>query len=145
MKKYFAAAAVAVMVFAFAAMAASLNVNAGVLQAGVDSNLRCADNATVTFDSHASQGYFWVTAVNVDFDDNCDGEFAYLAITDVGGVAGEIDGSSISFPVLSGEMFFGNPGIPIADIEDVNLKVYTDNPNNPNAEDYTSGQFEAAD
>lgn len=47
MKKYAIAGAVAVSAFAFSAFAASLDVNAGTLQAGEDRDLECADAANV--------------------------------------------------------------------------------------------------
>lgn len=51
MKKYLAAGAVAVIVFAISAFAASLNVDGGVLQAGVDDDLTCTENVALTYDT----------------------------------------------------------------------------------------------
>lgn len=144
MKKYFIAAAVAVIAFSMAAFAAQLNVDAGVLQAGVDDNLKCADNANVSFDHHASGGEFWTTAVNIEFDNDCTGELMYLAITGVGAIAQPITSNSFSIPVVSGPTYYGNYGIPTEDIQDVNLTVYTSNPNNPGADNYKSGAFAPA-
>ena len=143
MKKYVAAAVVAVMVFAFAAFAASLNVDGGVLQAGVDDDLTCADTANVTYSHHASEGLFWVTDVHVSFDEDCDGNTMYLAITDVGGVTVDLAGTSVTIPVDHDDpdnMFFGNPGIAIEDINDVNIKVFSDpDPDNEGQITGTSG------
>lgn len=126
MKKYVVASVVAVMVFAVAAFAASLNVDSGVLQAGVDDDLTCAENATVAYSHHSSDGLFWVTDVHVTFDQDCSGNTMYLAITDVGGVVVDITGPTVSIPVDPGtDTFFTNPGIAVSEINDVNITVFS--------------------
>jgi hypothetical protein len=89
MKKYFVAAVVAMMAFAFAAFAASLNVDGGVLQAGVYNDLACAAEVEVDFvTSNNGQG-FWVGGATLTFKDdngdttsNCDGEYVALSLMD---------------------------------------------------------------
>ena len=49
MKKYLAAAAVAVMVFAFSAFAAALDVDGGTVQAGMDTDLACFEDAELSY------------------------------------------------------------------------------------------------
>jgi hypothetical protein len=88
MKKYFIASVVAIMAFAFAAFAATLNVNGGTLQAGMDTDLACFDDAALTYgtgyaqnSSHTADGSdsspeerFHVTEVTVSLsggDEDC--------------------------------------------------------------------------
>lgn len=80
MKRYLIAAAVALAVFAGAAFAATLNVDGGVVQAGQDLTLKCADNAAVTYGTQTSgDGQFYVNKITVTFDGACNGYYAYVA------------------------------------------------------------------
>lgn len=100
MKKYFAAAAVAVMIFAFTAMAASLNVDGGTVEAGLDTDLSCFDDADLTYATGYDQTEgsdeeepFRVSAITVNLsggsDDCIDGDLrGHLKVND-GGVTGE--------------------------------------------------------
>ena len=84
MKKYLAAAVVAVMVFAFAAFAAELNVNAGTLQAGSDTELTCSDGVEVlnyAVESDTLEVHF---ARLSGFED-CDGEKLIIRWNDADG------------------------------------------------------------
>jgi hypothetical protein len=80
MKKYFIASVVAVMAFASAAFAAQLNVNGGVLQAGVDRDLTCTQGtATVSYQTDASHDGFVVKTITVSFPDNaCNGNYVNI-------------------------------------------------------------------
>lgn len=106
MKKYLIASVVAMMAFAFAAFAASLTVNAGTLQAGEDTNLQCAENATIAWgntNNSDTGGGFVVQGLSVDFDGACDGKFAYVALGDAdqeGFGIQEIDGDSVAFTTV---------------------------------------------
>jgi hypothetical protein len=106
MKKYFAAGAVAIMVFAFAAFAASLNVNAGPLQAGVTTDLKCADSVEVTYQTSNDNNGFWVGGVSLQFKDadgvtdNCDGHEAAVALLKSG--VGESPTQQIAFGITDG-------------------------------------------
>lgn len=110
MRKYLIAAAVALAVFATAAFAASLNVDGGVLQAGQDSDLTCADNAVVDWTTQTvGNGQFAATRVTVTFDDGCDGNYGYVAVfssvgppggsSQTGFGIGQISGNQVSFDV----------------------------------------------
>jgi hypothetical protein len=87
MKKYIAAGAVAIMVFAFSAFAASLDVDAGVLQAGQTDpgDLECVAGVSVVawgYNDYTGK----VTRVTLQADQNdCDGEFLYLTLLDDSG------------------------------------------------------------
>lgn len=99
MKKYLIAAAVAVIAFSMAAFAATLNVNGGTVQAGIDTTLACYDDAIVTYDTGYDQTgastdeKFEVLAVNVEFTGaplgGCgDSNRAHVKINDGGPIAG---------------------------------------------------------
>jgi hypothetical protein len=134
MKKYVAAAAVAVMVFAFSAFAASLNVDGGVLQSGIDRDLTCAETAKVTYDHHVaySDPNFndaYITAVNVEFDDAndaCVGSLIFLTIEGANGVSGmavdQIVPGVNSFPLAGGPSTWPS----IADVTGVSVTVTSD-------------------
>jgi len=109
MKKYLITAAVALMVFATAAFAASLNVDGTVLQAGQDSDLTCANNAVVGWQTQTvGNGEFAVTRITVTFDEGCNGNYGYVAVfssvgpggsTQTGFGIGQISGNQVSFDV----------------------------------------------
>lgn len=81
MKKYFLAGVVAMVAFAMAAFAASLNVNAGPLQAGIDPDMVCSDDADITYDTQTvGGGLFGIKNVLVQFDPSCAGAYAHLAL-----------------------------------------------------------------
>ncbi|MFP4150064.1 MAG: hypothetical protein ACLFV0_11310 [Nitriliruptoraceae bacterium] len=86
MKKYFAAAIVAVMVFAFSAFAAELDVEAGVLQAGVYDELTCTEDDAIVSWGTQHTGQFEeigqaVNRVTIDFGDgDCEGLYAQVAL-----------------------------------------------------------------
>lgn len=89
MRKYFIAGVVAMVAFAMAAFAASLTVDGGTLQAGVDRDLTCtSDAATVSYatpnDTDGSMD-FLVKTFTVTFDEeaNCDGKQAELVVNDI--------------------------------------------------------------
>lgn len=85
MKKYFAAAAVAVMVFAFAAFAATLNVNAGSLQAGEAVDLDCLEEANVAaWGYHDAPGDVETRYATIDLVGNgcADGEHMHVILLD---------------------------------------------------------------
>jgi len=80
-KKYFIAGVLALSVFATAAFAADLALNDAVLQAGTDSDLTCAANASVDYTTQVNfSGEFGVTGIVVTFDPGCDGYYGYIAI-----------------------------------------------------------------
>jgi hypothetical protein len=142
MKKYLAAAVVAVMVFAFAAFAASLNVNAGTLQSGVDHDLACAETADITYahhvDYHHQANDAWVTEFTVTFDsEDCVGNTMYLTVGSdaefdgdsddgLGSVVRDIDAQSVSIPVTDGDSWAS--GVSISELESVSVTVFSDPP-----------------
>jgi hypothetical protein len=109
-KKYFIAAAVALMVFATTAFAARLNLDGGVLQAGQDRDLVCANNAVVGWTTQTvGSGEFAVTRITVTFDAGCNGNYGYVAVfshvgppggsSQTGFGIGPISGNQVSFEV----------------------------------------------
>jgi hypothetical protein len=78
MKKYLIASMVAVVAFAFAAFAAQLNVNAGPLQAGQDNNLKCGDDAVVTYATSNNTTGHWIDKIHVQFDTKCEDNWVIL-------------------------------------------------------------------
>jgi hypothetical protein len=95
MKKYFAAGAVAIMVFAFAAFAASLNVQASVLQAGETEAgaLECASDANVfAWFYNDFDGSVDGVRVALDEGHTCDGEMIHVTPLDADGKS--LDGNT---------------------------------------------------
>jgi hypothetical protein len=133
MKKYLIASVVAMMAFAFAAFAASLSVNGGVLQSGVDADLTCAESANVTYDHHVD--YFhqamdaWVEEFYITFDEDCTGNTMYFTVEGQGAVVVDITSNPVAIPVTDGTSW--NDGVSVADITGVSVTVWSDaNPNN---------------
>lgn len=88
MKKYIIAAVAAIAVFAMSAFAASLQVNAGTLQAGNDAISQCIlapdDHVVVTYPKTPTfESGAWVTdQIALDDDGNCTGLEFTVFVTD---------------------------------------------------------------
>ena len=94
MKKYLIAATVAVMVFAISAFAASLNVNAGTLQAGDDAIDKCIENSEeavavsygeATYDD--DDGTWTIDEITLDHEGHCAGLAYQVVVADSEGAA----------------------------------------------------------
>lgn len=87
MKKYLIAALAAVAVFAISAFAASLQVNAGTLQAGDDAIAQClsgdpGDHVTVTYGDATFTNPGWtIQEITLDDGDQCTGLTYSVVIT----------------------------------------------------------------
>lgn len=93
MKKYFIAGGAAIAVFSISAFAASLQVNAGTLQTGVDMDLDCAEAANVlawgyndTPVGPAQAGTAQYVVIDLDGAGDCDnGEELHVVAVDENG------------------------------------------------------------
>ena len=142
MKKYLAAAVVAVMVFAFSAFAATLNVDGGTLQSGIDRDLTCAESADVTYDHHVDYhdqaDDAWVESFTITFDsEDCIDKTLYFTVGSdaefgdgegLGAVVRLIDAQSVEIPVDPGDEDAWHDGVSIKDIESVSVTVFSDPP-----------------
>jgi hypothetical protein len=132
MKKYFIASVVAVMAFAFAAFAASLTVNAGTLQAGTDSNLKCADQVDLVWNTSNDWNGHWVGDVTLRFLDEsgaltgaCNGERANLAIFDAPTNPSDQIAMFVTDPISQGTVHvdFKSGELRVKDIELVQVLI----------------------
>jgi hypothetical protein len=142
MKRYLIAAAVALAVFAGAAFAATLNVDGGVVQAGQDLTLSCADNAVVTYGTQTSgDGQFYVNKITVTFDGVCNGYFAYVApFLSVGPGGSSQTGFGIDQIAGNQVVFTVNPSATNAKVANVNaISVMVKSSDDSGTGCYTSG------
>lgn len=154
MKKYIAAGGVAVVAFAFAASAASLNVDGGVLQSGIDRDLTCSEDAVITYDHHTSYGdsHFndaWITGVWVELDEDCVDEGNIMIVT----LEGALDederhtglGMAVS-DIADGTTYLPTVDTSIADIEGVSVTISNPVPGNGGhvAPFWRSGAFDVS-
>ena len=82
MRKYAIAGLGAVAAFSMSAFAATLVVDGGALQAGVDETLTCTEGASLKYvtstSSHQDAPSFFIDKVEVHTTDACDGNYAFL-------------------------------------------------------------------
>jgi hypothetical protein len=123
MRKYLIAATVALALFATAAFAASLNVDGTVLQAGQDRDLTCADNAVVGWSTQTvGNGEFAVTRITVTFDEDCNGNYGYVAVFSAVGPPGGSSQTGFGIGLISGNQvsFEVNESDPNAEVDTIN-------------------------
>lgn len=147
-KKYGIAALAAVAVLAMSAFAASLNVDGGTLQAGVDSDLTCADDANLSYETgypkDLGEELFGVISVTVKFtgNANCDGSSATIKVNNSDGDAtsphgfavGEVVDQEFTATVGAGKT------LTVEDLDQVQILVKKPS-NSTELGGYTSGVF----
>ncbi len=127
MRKYFIAATIALAVFAVSAFAASLSVDGGTLQAGVDSDLTCADSVEVAYTTTSTVDGFVVDQIDLAFLDaeglpttTCDGQTADVALWGTGGTAA---GSGAGTVASDAATITFSPSIAVDDIVEAHVLV----------------------
>jgi|GEM_PF-4800520 len=143
MRKYFIAGAVALMVFAIVAFAASLAVDGGVLQAGMDT-VDAGEEATLTWTTFVRHdGHFGVEQLTVDFDDPAaDGNYAYVNIMEG---PGQIIGMAIT-PIADQQVVLNITDLKAEDVHSVGVLIKnTSDAGDPPGDEYFSGVIVSAD
>ena len=125
MKKYLIAATVAVMVFAISAFAASLDVNAGTLQAGDDAIDKCIENSeeavAVSYGEAAyGNGEWTIDEITLDHDGKCENLDYQVVIADSAG--GDLSDGDGTFGEEAETVTF-TPGFDAEAATDVHLVI----------------------
>jgi hypothetical protein len=127
MKKYIIAAVVAVAVFASAAFAASLNVDAGTLQAGQDQIGTCiSKNVEVSYEEPTfANGRWTVSEITLDHDGECD-KLGYSVVVTGGsdGTPWQTDAETGTFGADPDVVTFA-AGFDAEEATDVHLVIHT--------------------
>jgi hypothetical protein len=127
MKKYLIATVVAVAVFAGSAFAASLNVDAGTLQAGQGEVGACAsDDVEVAYSTPTfADGNWTVSQITLHYDVNCDGlDYSVVVTGTTDAVPWETDAQDGTFDG-DPEVVTFDAGFDAEDAAHVHLVIHT--------------------
>lgn len=111
-RKYAIAGLGAIAAFSTSAFAATLALDAGTLQVGQDSSVRCTNGtAKTTYLTNRDETKSWVGEVYVTFpDDSCNGMFVVLTGKDAAGgpalfdANGQVIGDTATFDIPDGQL-----------------------------------------